>query len=35
VPVKEYLLAVLPGMSAGDHSEAALLTPARWMALRT
>jgi hypothetical protein len=34
VPVKEYLLAVLPGMSARKHSEVALLTPARWTASR-
>lgn len=32
LPVKKYLLAVLPGMSATKHSEVALLTPARWMA---
>ena len=30
VPVKDYLLAVLPGMSQRKHSEAAHLTPARW-----
>jgi transposase len=30
VPLKDYLLAVLPGMSARKHSEAAHLTPARW-----
>lgn len=32
VPVKEYLLAVLPGMSRRKHSEVAHLTPARWSA---
>jgi transposase len=32
VPVKDYLLAVLPGMSQRRHSEVARLTPARWMA---
>jgi transposase len=31
IPVKEYLLAVLPGMSQKKHSELAQLTPARWM----
>jgi hypothetical protein len=31
LPVKEYLLTVLPGMSARKHSEVALLTPARCM----
>jgi hypothetical protein len=30
--VKDYLLAVLPGMSARKLSEIAHLTPARWMA---
>jgi transposase len=30
VPVKDYLLAVLPGMNQRKHSEAAHLTPARW-----
>ena len=30
VPLKDYLLAVLPGMSARKHSEVAHLTPARW-----
>ena len=35
VPVKDYLLAVLPGMSARKRSEAALLTPARWKSSRT
>ena len=34
VPVKEYLLAVLPGMARRKLSEAALLTPARWSAAR-
>src|SRR5580700_5595004 len=32
LPVKDYLLAVLPGMSQRKHSEAAPLTPARWKA---
>jgi transposase len=30
LPVKDYLLTVLPGMSQRKHSEAAHLTPARW-----
>jgi transposase len=30
VPVKDYLLAVLPGMSQRKHSEVAQFTPARW-----
>jgi transposase len=34
VPVKDYLLAVLPGMSQRRHSEVAPLTPARWIASR-
>ncbi len=34
VPVKDYLLAVLPGMSRRKLSEVALLTPARWAASR-
>jgi transposase len=34
VPVKEYLQAVLPGMSQRKLSEVALLTPARWAASR-
>ena len=34
VPVKEYLQAVLPGMSRRKLSEVALLTPARWAASR-
>jgi len=34
IPVKDYLLAVLPGMSQRKHSEIAQLTPARWMASR-
>src|SRR6202030_2628070 len=29
-PVKEYLLAVLPGMNQRKLSEVTLLTPARW-----
>ena len=32
LPVKDYLLAVLPGMSRRKHSEAAHLTPAHWKA---
>ena len=32
VPVKDYLLVVLPGMSQRKHSEAGQLTPARWKA---
>jgi transposase len=35
VPVKNYLLAVLPGMSGRKHSEVAQLTPAHWMSSRT
>jgi transposase len=34
VPVKEYLISVLPGMNRRKLSEAALLTPARWSASR-
>jgi transposase len=34
VPVKQYLLAVLPGMSQRKLSEVAPLTPARWNAAR-
>ena len=34
VPVKDYLLAVLPGMSRRMLSEVAQLTPARWKASR-
>jgi len=30
LPVKDYLLAVLPGMNHRKHSEVAQLTPARW-----
>jgi transposase len=33
-PVKEYLLAVLPGMNQKKLSEVAQLTPTRWMAVR-
>jgi transposase len=33
-PVKEYLLAVLPGMNQRKLSEVAPLTPARWKAAR-
>ena len=32
IPVKEYLLAVLPGMSHRKYSEAVRLTPASWKA---
>ena len=32
MPVKNYLLAVLPGMSQRRYSEVAQLTPAGWMA---
>ncbi len=35
VPVKDYLLAVLPGMSRRKLSEVAPLTPARWAASRS
>jgi transposase len=35
VPVKDYLLAVLPGMSGRKHSEVAQLTPAHWKPSRT
>jgi transposase len=35
VPVKEYLLAVLPGMSRRKVTEVAQLTPARWKAARS
>ena len=31
LPAKDYLLAVLPGMSQKKRSELAQLTPARWM----
>jgi transposase len=34
IPVKEYLLAVLPGMNRRTLSEVSLLTPARWNAAR-
>jgi DhnA family fructose-bisphosphate aldolase class Ia len=34
VPVKQYLLAVLPGMNQRKISEVAQLTPARWKAVR-
>jgi len=34
VPVKDYLLAVMPGMSGRKLSEVAQLTPARWKASR-
>ena len=33
-PVKEYLLAILPGMNQRKLSEVALQTPARWKAAR-
>jgi transposase len=34
VPLKDYFLAVLPGMSGRKHSEAAKFTPAHWMPSR-
>lgn len=34
LPVKDYLLAVLPGMNQKKHSEVAHLTPARWSQAR-
>jgi transposase len=34
VPVKDYLLAVLPGLNHRKYCEAAQLTPARWKASR-
>jgi len=34
LPVKDYLLAVLPGLSRKKLSEIAQLTPARWKASR-
>jgi transposase len=34
IPVKEYLLDILPGMSGRTCSQAAQLTPARWLARR-
>lgn len=34
VPVKDYLLAVLPGMASRNLTEVAGLTPARWAATR-
>ena len=34
VPVKDYLTAVLPGLSRRTLSEVAHLTPARWSATR-
>jgi transposase len=34
LPVKDYLLAVLPGMSERKRSEVPQFTPARWMAAR-
>jgi hypothetical protein len=34
VPVKDYLLAVLPGMARRKVSDVAALTPARWAAAR-
>jgi transposase len=34
IPVKEYLLAVLPGMSQTRRSEVTQLTPAHWKASR-
>lgn len=35
VPITDYLLDVLPGMSCRTKSEYAQLTPARWLAART
>ena len=35
LPVKDYLLAVLPGMNYRTRSELAQLTPLRWLAVRT
>jgi len=35
LPVKDYLLAVLPGMSSRKHSEVVQFTPARWKASRS
>ena len=34
IPVKQYLLAVLPGMNHRTLSEVSLLTPARWQDAR-
>jgi len=34
IPVKDYLLAVLPGMARRKLSDIASLTPARWAASR-
>ena len=34
VPVREYLLGVLPKLSAGKQSDVAALTPAAWLAAR-
>jgi len=34
VPVKQYLVAVLPGMNQRKISEVAQLTPARWKTVR-
>ena len=34
VPVKDYLMAILPGMQQRKLSEVANLTPARWDAFR-
>ena len=34
VPVKDYLLAILPGMNQRKLSEVAALTPVRWNAAR-
>ena len=33
--VKDYLLAVLPGLDRRKHSEIAQLTPARWKAAQS
>ena len=34
IPVKDYLLAILPGISGRKVSEVASLTPANWKAAR-
>jgi len=34
VPVKDYLLAVLPGMAHRKLTDVAALTPARWASAR-
>ena len=35
VPVKDYLLDILPGLDSRKVSEVAQLTPSRWSAART